>query len=422
MAGGSFSAGLSGLTANQQALAVVGNNLANINTVGFKASDVQFDDLVYEMAGTNSGNPAQVGLGVGIAAITPIFSQGSIESSRSATNVAIQGNGFFLLNGSEGPSYTRAGAFTFDANGTLVSPDGQRVQGYMTLDPVTKQVIASGTPTDIVVPPSILRAPGATSQFSAISNLNAQAAVGDKFTTSIQVYDSLGAAHITTMTYTNTAPGAWDYEMTVDGADVSGGTPGTPFSLATGNLSFDGNGVLTQVNGAAPANVAITTPAWTNGATASALTWKVVDGANNSPLMTGFASPSATSSITQNGSPAGTVTNISISPDGSIVATIGVGQTQVIGQLALVGFNNPQGLVKIGSNRFGAGPEAGVPNVGVAGTGGRGTLVGSALEQSNVDMAEEFTKMILAQRGYQANGKMITVSDQLLLDTLNMKQ
>ena len=422
MSVGSFSAGLSGLNANAEALSVIGNNLANINTVGFKASQVSFRDLVYEMAGANSGNPAQIGLGVGVAAITPVFSQGSIESSRSATNVAIQGNGFFLLNGSEGPSYTRAGAFGFDATGTLVSPDGQKVQGYMALDPITKQILNTGTPTDIVVPPSILRAPVATSQFSAISNLNSQAIAGNTFTTSVQVFDSLGASHITTMTYTNTGPGAWTYDMSVDGGDVSGGTPGTPFQLATGSLSFDGNGLLVAVNGAAPANVSITTPAWTNGATASTLDWKVVDGANNTPLLTGFASPSATSSITQNGSAAGTVTNISITPDGSIVATIGVGQSQTIGQLALVGFNNPEGLVKIGSNRYGEGPEAGVPNVGVAGTGGRGTLIGSALEQSNVDMAQEFTQMILAQRGYQANGKMITVSDQLLVDTLNLKQ
>ena len=423
MAVGSFSAGLSGLNANAQALSVIGNNLANINTVGFKASQISFRDLVYELAGANSDNPAQIGLGVGVAAIMPVFSQGSVESSRTATNAAIQGNGFFMLNGPDGISYTRAGAFTFDASGTLVSPDGQKVQGYMALDPLTRQVITTGTPTDIVIPPSILRAPVASTQFSAISNLNSQAIVGDTFTTSIQIYDSLGASHVTTMTYTNTGPGAWTYDLTVDGGEVSGGTAGTPSSLATGSLSFDGSGTLVDVDGAAPANVAITTPAWTNGATASTLDWAVVDAANNnSPFLTGFASPSATSSITQNGSAAGTVTNINITADGSIVAAIGAGHSQVIGQLALVNFTNPQGLYKIGSNRYGEGPEAGVPNVGVAGTGGRGTVIGGALEQSNVDMAQEFTEMILAQRGYQANGKMITVSDQLLVDTLNLKQ
>jgi flagellar hook protein FlgE len=421
MAVGSFSAGLSGLNANSEALSVIGNNLANINTVGFKASQVSFRDLVYEIAGANSDNPAQIGLGVGVAAITPVFSQGSIESSRISTNAAIQGNGFFLLNGPEGPSYTRAGAFIFDSTGTLVSPDGQKVQGYTTFDPVTKQLINSGAPTDIVVPPSVLRPPVASTQFSATTNLDAQALVGDSFTSSIQIYDSLGQAHVTTMKYTNTAPGAWNYEMTVDGGEVSGGTAGTPFQLATGSLSFDGTGTLTSIDGGAPANVSITTPAWTNGATASAMSWNVLS-ASNSSLLTGFASPSATSSITQNGTPAGTVTSISIGPDGSIVATIGAGQSITLGQIALVTFNNPQGLVKIGSNRYGEGPEAGVRNVGVAGTGGRGTLIGAALEQSNVDMAQEFTQMILAQRGYQANGKMITVSDQLLLDTINLKQ
>ncbi|HEX7797367.1 MAG TPA: flagellar hook protein FlgE [Vicinamibacterales bacterium] len=421
MAVGSFSAALSGLNANSEALSVIGNNLANINTTGFKASQVQFRDLVYELAGANSDNPAQIGLGVGVAAITPVFSQGSIESSRVATNAAIQGNGFFLLNGPDGPSYTRAGAFTFDASGTLVSPDGQKVQGYTTFDPVTKQLINSGAPTDIVVPPSVLRPPVASTQFSATTNLNAQAAVGDTFSSAIQVYDSLGQAHVTTMKYTNTGPGAWNYELSVDGAEVSGGTPGTPTVLKTGTLSFDGSGALTTVDGGAPANVSITTPAWTNGATASTLSWNVLS-AGSSPLLTGFAAPSATSSITQDGMPAGTVTNISISSDGSIVATIGAGQTITIGQIALVTFNNPEGLIKIGSNRFGEGPEAGVRNIGVAGTGGRGTLIGAALEESNVDMAQEFTQMILAQRGYQANGKMVTVSDQLLLDTINMKQ
>src|SRR5262245_26739671 len=137
MAVGSFSAGLSGLNANSEALSVVGNNLANLNTVGYKASTVTFSDLVYQNAGSGSENPAQIGLGVGVAQVSSIFSQGSIEATRIATNVAIQGNGFFLLDGPEGQSYTRAGAFAFDANGTLVSPDGQKVQGYTVIDPVT---------------------------------------------------------------------------------------------------------------------------------------------------------------------------------------------------------------------------------------------------------------------------------------------
>jgi len=420
MAVGSFSAGLSGLSANAEALSVIGNNLANLNTVGFKASAVTFEDLVYQSVGGSGENPTQVGLGVGIAQVNPVFSQGTIESSRVATNVAIQGNGFFMLDGSSGPSYTRAGNFTFDRDGTLVSPDGQTVLGYTTVDPVTHQIISSGSPTSITVPPGLLRTPIATNQFSMISNLDAAAITGATFTSSIQVYDSLGASHVATMTYTRTGPGAWSYDLTAPGSEVTGGTAGTPFSLATGSLSFDATGVLTDVNGAGPADVSITTPTWANGAQASALSWQILD-AGGAPVLTGFSSPSATSTITQNGSGASTVASIVVNPDGTIVGQ-GNGQTTVIAQLALATFNNPAGLLKLGGNRYGDYTAAGTRTVGVPGSGGRGTLIGSALEQSNVDMAKEFTQMIVAQRGYQANSKVITVSDQLLVDTLNLKQ
>jgi flagellar hook protein FlgE len=234
MSVGSFSAGLSGLNANAQALSVVGNNLANINTVGYKSSAVTFQDLVYQNVGGGSENPAQIGLGVGIGQISSVFSQGTIEATRIATNVAIQGNGFFLLDGPEGQSYTRAGAFAFNAAGTLISPDGQEVQGYTALDPVTNEVITTGQPNAINVPPGVLRAPVASSQFRALTNLDADAANGSTFTTSIEVFDALGASHVTTMTYTKTAAGAWDYELTADGAEVQGGAPGVPFSLDTG--------------------------------------------------------------------------------------------------------------------------------------------------------------------------------------------
>ena len=159
-----------------------------------------------------------------------------------------------------------------------------------------------------------------------------------------------------------------------------------------------------------------------NGATPNAITWDVVPAAGASAILTSFASPSATSSIAQNGAAAGKVDNISINADGTIMATFGAGQTVAVGQLALASFNNPKGLVKMGSNRYGESQAAGIPNVGVAGTGGRGTLIGSALEQSNVDIATEFTQMILAQRGYQANSKTITVSDEILVDTLALKR
>ena len=431
MAVGSFSAGLSGLNANSVYLSVIGNNLANINTIGFKSSSVTFMDLVSQTVGGSSGNPMQVGLGVVTGSISPVFSQGAIENTREATNVAIQGNGFFVVrgDGASGAAYTRAGNFSFNNEGALVTPDGYRVQGYTTVDPATGAIVTNGEPTDIIVPPGVLREPVATSNFRTLTNLDADALTGDSFSTAVQIYDSLGNAHVMTVNYEKTGTGAWDFEITVPGSDVA--SPFSTFVLADGSLTFDAMGQVSAVavtgpatgGGAAPAltDMQFTTPVWANGAAASTLTWDLVD-ANNSAALTGFADPSSTSSKSQNGAAAGMIDNISIGADGSIVATFGAGQTIAVGQLALASFNNPKGLVKLGSNRFGESQAAGIPNVGVAGTGGRGTLIGSALEQSNVDIAQEFTQMILAQRGYQANSKTITVSDELLVDTLNLKR
>lgn len=427
MSVGSFSSALSGLNANAVALGVIGNNLANINTVGFKSSTVSFQDLVSQTVGGTSENPMQVGLGVTTGSISPTFSQGSIQNTSEATNVAIQGSGFFVVRGVDGIAYTRAGNFTFDADGTLVTPDGYRVQGYTQIDPITRQVLTTSQLTDVTVPPGVLRAPTPTSSFRALTNLNAGAAVGATFTTSVQMYDPEGAPHVLTVTYTKTGAGAWGYQMTLPGAEVTGGTAGTPFPIpaasgGSGTITFDSAGKLATVNGAAPANVTVTTPTWTNGAAANTMRWDIVDATTGALALTGYSSPSATSSITQNGSAPGSVSGVSILPDGSITATFGAGQTVTIGKIALAAFNNPKGLVKLGSNRFGESQAAGQANVGTSGTGGRGTLIGSALEQSTVDMAQEFTNMILSQRGYQANSKSITVADELLQETLALKR
>jgi flagellar hook protein FlgE len=416
-----FSASLSGLNVNQQKLNVIGNNLANINTIGFKASTVQFMDLVSQSVGGSSANPMQVGLGVMTGSISPSFKQGGIENTGVPTNVAIQGNGFFVVGDPNNRSYTRAGDFSFNADGMLVTADGLPVQGFTAVDPLTGEIITTGQPASIVVPPGVLRAPTATTQFGTVSNLNSAAVVGAEFTASVQIYDALGSPHVATITYTNTAAGAWDYSITVPGEEVTGGTAGTPEEIASGNLAFDGTGQLDQVDGAAAADIEVTGPAWANGAGVTNFTWALL-AANGVASLTGFAGPSATSSVTQNGSAAGTINSISINSEGEILATFGTGSSVSVGQLAMANFNNPQGLVKLGSNRFGESASAGIPNVGVAGTGGRGSLIGSSLEQSNVDIAQEFTQMILAQRGYQANSKSITVADELLVETLNLKR
>jgi flagellar hook protein FlgE len=430
MAVGSFSAGLSGLNANAVYLSVIGNNLSNINTIGFKSTSVTFMDLVSQNTGGSSVNPMQVGLGVVTGSMSPVFTQGAIESTGEPTNAAIQGNGFFVVRGPDGGIfYTRAGNFSLNNEGVLITPDGYRVLGFTETDPVTGEIIASGQPDAIIVPAGVLRDPVPTSVFQTTSNLDAGALVGDTFDTPVQIFDSLGASHVLTATYTRTVTG-WDFELTVPGADVAP-VGLVPVVVASGSVTFDGDGQVSDVTVAGPAlgggtapavtDVQFTAPAWLNGATPGLITWDLVDD-NNVVSLTGFASPSATASKSQNGAAAGKIDNISINVDGDIVATFGAGQTVAVGRIALASFNNPKGLVKMGSNRFGESQASGIPNTGSPGTGGRGTLIGAALEQSNVDMAQQFTQMILAQRGYQANSKTITVSDELLLDTLNLKR
>jgi flagellar hook protein FlgE len=417
---GSFSAGLSGLNANATYLSVIGNNLANINTVGFKASTVTFQDLVSQTVGGTSTNPMQVGLGVTTGSISPVFSQGAIENSREGTNVAIQGNGFFVVRGDAGNSYTRVGNFTFNSEGKLVTPDGQFVQGYTTIDPTTGDVVSSGSTTDITVPPGVLRPPVATTQIGTETNLDSGAAIGATHTAAVQIYDSLGEPHVATILYTKTAVNSWSYEATVPATEATGTagtTAGTVRIGAVGAVTFNGIGQLT----APAADVVLAGPTtWINGATANAITWDLYEGTSAS--LTSYAADSTNSSIDQNGSAAGTVDNISITSDGTIMGTFGAGRTVALAQIALANFNNPKGLVKLGSSRFGESQSSGIANLGAAGAGGRGTLIGSALEGSNVDIAQEFTSMILAQRGYQANSKTITTADELLIDTLALKR
>jgi flagellar hook protein FlgE len=295
----------------------------------------------------------------------------------------------------------------------------------------TGAINSTGGAGDITVALGVPRAPVATTSFNTVTNLNSDAAVGETFTSSVQTYDSLGTPHVITLTYTKTAAGAWSFKAEAPGAEVTGGVAGTPFQLMAGTLAFSAQGALTTVTPTAPAagggtapalaDVTFTTPTWKSGAAASALTFDLVD-ADGVASLTGYKAPSSTSSITQNGSSAGIISSMNVEADGTIMATFGAGQTVAVGQIALASFNNPRGLNKLGSNLYGETQAAGVPNVGTGGTGSRGSLIGSAIEQSNVDIAQEFTSMILAQRGYQANSKSITVSDEMLVETLNLKR
>ncbi|HTR67823.1 MAG TPA: flagellar hook protein FlgE [Terriglobales bacterium] len=408
-----FSIPLSGLDSASEALTVISNNLANLNTVGYKKQDTSFKDLFYQTIGnTGSGDPTQIGAGAGVGSITTNFMDGSLNTSGVATDVAITGDGFFVTQKSTGEQqYTRDGHFTVGLSGNLTTQDGEDVMGY----PAVNGVITPGqTLSPIVLGQGLISPPKASGDISMTTNLDASTAVGQNFSTPMSVYDSLGVSHVLTFQFTKSAANTWNYNITIPAADV--GQTGNPVSVSTGTLTFDGNGTLVSP----AANITgITVPGLADGAAAVNLTWNLFD-SNNNPLMTQVASASTTATTSQDGYSSGTLVSFNVGADGVISGTFTNGKTTPLGQLALATFPDEQGLLRVGSNYFNATLPSGAPTIGVPGAGGRGTLTGGALEQSNVDIATEFAAMIVAQRGFQASAKVVTTFDETTQDTINL--
>jgi len=408
-----FSIPLSGLDSASEALTVISNNLANLNTVGYKKQDASFQDLFYQTIGnTGSGDPTQVGAGAGISSITTNFSDGSLDTSGVATDVAITGNGFFVTQQPSGEmEFTRDGTFTVGQDGNLMTQDGQDVMGY----PAVNGVVTPGTTlSPIVLGQGLMSPPQATANLQMTTNLDASSAVGTNFSTPMSVYDSLGVSHVLTFNFTKTAANTWSYDITIPAADV--GQTGNPVSISTGTLNFDGNGVLTTP----AANISgITGTGLADGAADLNLTWDLFD-SNNNPLISQVASASTTSTTQQDGFSSGTLVSFNVNSDGTIQGTFTNGKTSPLAQLALATFPDEQGLMRAGGNSFTATLPSGAPTIGIPGAGGRGTLTGGALEQSNVDIATEFADMIVAQRGFQASAKVVTTFDETTQDTINL--
>jgi flagellar hook protein FlgE len=401
----SFATALSGLEANTTALNVVGDNLANMNTQGFKSNTVLFEDAMQD-----ANASLQIGAGVGSSTTSRSFSQGTITSSSNPTSAAIQGNGFFVVQdaSSGATEYTRDGSFNLNASGQLVTSTGDLVQGWMATNGV---VNAGGATTAITVPLLAAQPPTATTTMSLDANLNANAAVGDTFSTPVQVIDSLGNTQTVTVTFTNTAAGAWSYKATLPGQDVTGGTAGTPSTIASGNLTFDASGNLKTP--ASPGTVTLTnTAALADGAATLNINWNLYDASNN-PTVTGYAQASASSGTSQNGTQTGTVTGVTLQNGGDLVATYSNGNQTTLAQIAVASISNPDTLIATSNNNYTAGSGTLTPSVGASGTSGRGNVVGGSLEASNVDMATEFTNLIVYQQGYEANSKVITTIDQM---------
>ncbi len=420
-----FSIPLSGLTAESTALATIANNLSNQNTTGYKDQTVQFSDLFYQNLGTTgAGDPIQVGAGTQVQATPSLFTQGSVSETGVPTDVAIQGQGFFAVQNSNGSiSYTRAGDFS-ELNNNLVTPSGQLVLGY----PATNGVIDTGAGLGALqLGAGTISPPTATGNVQLTLNLNATDPVGTTYSTPIQIYDSLGAVHNLTATFTNTGPNTWSYSLSIPATDLS--TSGATGVLATGTLTFDGNGNLIgdtattggTVSGTLGNITGIPLGALADGATSTqTFNWNVLSG--GSPVLTQVAAPDNTSSASQDGNTSGSLVSFAIASDGIITGSFTNGQTQALGQIALANFSNPNGLQLSGSTDFTTTLASGQAVVGVPGSGELGTLSGGSLELSNVDIATEFANLIVAQRGFEADAKAITTFDQITQDTIALKQ
>jgi flagellar hook protein FlgE len=422
----SFYSSLSGLSANSGMLGVIGNNLSNLNTVGFKGSSSNFQDLFNASLGSNgtsgNGNPMQVGLGTQLGSITQDFSQGSFQSTGTVTNMAVSGQGFFLLRRSDGSQvYTRAGNFSIDRNGYLVNANGDQVLGW---NRIGTTLSTNGTVVPIQVNSGTVSPPTTTANITTTTNLNANANNGTTFSTPVQVYDSLGAAHTVLITYTKRAvagtdpagtASAWDVTATSGDSTNAGGA--IPLSITS--VTFNNSGVLTTP--ASGTNPTLTGENWSNGAASSTINWNIWStGATPVSSLTGYAAASATSGTTQDGATSGTISSLVVDQNGIITGNFTNGQTIQLSQVALATFPNMNGLSKDGNNSWAQTLSSGAPNVGAADQGGRGKVLGGQLELSNVDTATEFTQLIVAQRGYQANSRIVTTADTLLQEVLNL--
>lgn len=418
--------GVSGLTAHGEALGVTSDNIANANTTGFKASRAEFQDIISKsLKGILGGN--QIGRGVKIGAVNPILSQGNVDSTDKVTDLAISGDGYFKVKGSDGESFTRDGSFHFDREGYLVTNDNQRVQGY--------QADESGRilnkTADIKFPRALIPAK-ATTEVKMDLNLDSRVEptktfdIKDPYTTShystgVEIYDSQGNKHLVTLFFNKTEDRKWEFRGIVDGKEAEGGNAGELFEICKGKLEFTVDGKLNSqelvesnftFKGGAQPDQKIKF----NFGDAIAEGGKGIDGTKQ------YGKDSDLITWHQDGAAAGTITNMSFNDEGVLTALYTNGEARDLSQIALAKFENPEALFKVGNNRVKESRESGLPALGQPGKSGRGKLFAKSLERSTVDLAAEFVNLIQGQRSFQANAKTITTTDELLNEVIQLKR
>jgi flagellar hook protein FlgE len=411
----SMYAGVSGLKTHQIRMDVVGNNIANVNTTGYKGSRVTFKEMLNQTLqgakaaqGGNGGmNPQQIGLGVSIGSIDTNQTQGNLQSTGLSTDLAIQGNGYFIVNNGQQNLYTRAGALSLDEQGNLINAsNGYIMQGWMADNSGIINSNQAIQAVEIPIGETMNASPSDIADFGG--NLDSQAIIGDIRTATIDIFDSLGEKNTISIEYEKTASNTWD--CTVNVTDSSGTNIGTMGSITIG---FNSDGTYDDV----------TYPTTFN------LTYNPVNGATDPQdiildfsKITQSAAEYTIDGVYANGYEMGSLESFSIDDSGVITGGFSNGLTKALGQIAIASFSNSSGLNKKGDTLYAESQNSGIPQAGQAASGGRGKISAGTLEMSNVDLAEQFTDMITTQRGFQSNSKIITTADEMLQDLVNLKR
>lgn len=410
--------GVSGIRSHQTRMDVIGNNIANVNTAGFKRSRVTFHELLGQQKlgiGRQSGgsgiNPTVVGLGVGVGSIDQDWSQGSLENTNIATDLALVGDGFFIASDGRRNMLTRAGNFTFNAGGELTSATGLNIQGW-SYDAAGNLDMSQLRNVKVEALNQNATQPKFTENIGVSGNLSADASAGEVITVSTPIYDEQGKPHQTLIQFTKTAnANEWTYDVQYPGTS----TP-VPFADVTGTVTFDVNGALSTVDGAAvpPAPITLT---WDAGYVGSAANFTV-----DLMQMTQYSGSTTMTVNNQDGYSAGQFLGYSIGSDGLVSLNYSNGEQSPVFQIALANVPNPNGLQQLGENMYDVTTASGDLSLGRPGKEFQTHLVPGALELGNVDLTTEFTDMIVTQRGFQASARVITTSDELLQEIVQLKR
>ena len=415
--------GITGMSAQGEALSIYGDNISNAGTNGFKVSRPEFQDVIAKsLKGILGGN--QIGRGTRLAAVNPVFTQGSIIQTESASDLAITGDGFFVLDSVDGRSFTRDGSFHFNKDGELINADGYQVLGF--------QADAGGKITSKLGPLSVMQSvidAQGSERVQLFMNLDSRQPVNKgfnpedpdrtaDFATGVTVYDASGTPHAVTVYFNKTEENEWEWRAMANGEEIRGGEPGKMTEQAKGSITFKDGVLYAQDTDYSEFN-------FLNGNPDQEIKFDFGDdvkSGGDGRQISQYGSESEVFKQLQDGYKGGTLSGLSFSDDGVLVGLFSNGESMNFGQISLAKFENPEGLFKMGQNRFKESRLSGQPTTGKPNTGGRGRVQAKNLEASTTDIANEFINLMNAQRNFQANSRVISVADEMLQEVLNLKR